>query len=143
MAAKDNYLKGDAHKANLDIMKNVMNGSPENYTIKFQPYAPRTAINAPIVEVITISNCTGNEDELRSTVEPGYERPGACGGACGFSTSEVPGKGKVFVVAIGWESIEKSKAADKSYVPQGVGEVETVHVNFNFPIKGFSVTNSD
>lgn len=143
MEEKDKYLASEAHTKALDGMKDVLTGTPQNYTIKFKPYAPKEAIDAPIVEMITVNNCTGNEDELRSKIETAYKQPGARGGACGFSTSEVEGCGKVFVAAIGWDSIDASKAADKSYVPSGCGNVEIHHVNYNFPIKGFSVTNSD
>ncbi|KAJ4393847.1 hypothetical protein N0V93_003062 [Gnomoniopsis smithogilvyi] len=141
--AKQAFLEGEAHSRALDVMKGVLNGTPLTYSIKFKPYAPKDAINAPIVEVITISNCTGDENELRAQVEKGYNLPGARSGASGFSTSEVAGQGRIFVGVIGWDSIEASKAADKSYVPQGAGEVEIHHVNFLFPIKGFSVTNTN
>lgn len=124
-------------------MKDVLNGTPLNYSIKFRPYAPKEAINAPIVEVITISNCTGNENELRAQVEKGYNLPGARSGASGISTTEVAGQGRVFVGVVGWDSIEASTAADKSYIPKSAGDVEIHHVNFLFPIKGFSVTNSN
>lgn len=127
----------------MGIMKDVLSGTPTNYSIKFRPYAPKDAINAPIVEMVTISNCTGDENELRAQVEKGYNLPGARSGASGFSTSEVEGHGKVFIGVIGWDSIEASKAADKSYIPSGAGDVEIHHVNFLFPIKGFSVTNSN
>lgn len=124
-------------------MKNSMAGPPVHYTIKFKPYAPRDVINSPIVEMVTVRNCTGSEDELRALTEKAYALPGANGGSCGFSTTEVDGHGKIFVAAIGWASIEASKAADKSYIPSGHGDVEVHHVNYNFPIKGFSVTNTE
>lgn len=124
-------------------MKGSVNGPLTQYTIKFTPYAPREVINSPIVEMITIRNCTGSEDELRALVEKGYSLPGARGGSCGFSTTGVEGSGKIFTAAIGWDSIEASRAADKSYVPSGFGSVEVHHVNYNFPIKGFSVTNTE
>lgn len=136
-------MASDAHSKAMENMKDVLTGKPLNYTIKFKPYAPREAIDAPIVEMITIRNCTGNEDDLRTSIEKAYKQPGARGGACGFSTEEVEGHGKVFVAAIGWDSIDASKAADKSYQPSGAGDVEVHHVNYNFPIKGFSVTNSN
>lgn len=141
--AKQAFFDGEAHKQALALMKDVLNGSPVSYSIKFKPYAPKDAINAPIVEMITISNCTGDEDQLRAQVEKGYNLPGARSGASGFSTAEVQGHGRVFVAVIGWDSIEASKAADKSYVPQGAGDVEIHHVNFLFPIKGYSVTNTN
>lgn len=137
------FAESEAHSRALGIMKDVLNGTPRNYSIKFKPYAPKEAINAPIVEVITISNCTGDEDALRAQMEKGYNLPGARSGACGFSTADVEGQGKVFVGVVGWDSIEASMVADKSYVPKGAGDVEIHHVNFLFPIKGFSVTNSN
>lgn len=141
--AKQAFLKSDAHKQAMDKMKGVLNGTPLNYMIKFKPYAPREAINSPIVEMVTICNCTGDGDELRATAEKGYNLPGSRGGASGFSTAEVDGHGRIFVCAIGWDSIGACKAADKSYIPSGAGDVEIHHVNYNFPIKGFSVTNTD
>lgn len=136
-------MASEAHVKAMEQMKPVLNGQHLSYTIKFKPYAPREAINAPIVEMITITNCTGSEDDLRACIEKAYQQPGARGGACGFSTADVEGFGKVFVAAIGWDSIDASKAADKSYIPSGVGNAENHHVNYNFPIKGFSVTNSN
>lgn len=124
-------------------MKNSMNGPVTHYTIKFKPYAPREVINSPIVKMITIRNCTGAEDDLRAAAEKAYTLPGAKGGSCGFSVNEVEGHGRIFIIALGWESIEASKAAGDSYIPGGVGDVETHHVNYNFPIKGFSVTNTE
>lgn len=142
--AKNAFVSSDAHSKSMDQMGQVLNGKPWGYTIKFRPYAPREAINSPIVEMVTIRNCTGNEDELKAMIEKAFSLPGSRGGASGFSTQEVEGHGKVFVGAIGWDSIDASKAADKSaYIPNGVGDVEVHHVNYNFPIKGFSVTNSN
>lgn len=141
--AKQAFFESEAHTRAMATIKDILNGTPVNYTIKFKPYAPKDAINAPIVEMITIRNCTGDENELRATVEKGYNLPGARSGASGFSTAEVDGQGRIFVAVVGWDSIEASKAADKSYVPSGAGDVEIHHVNFLFPIKGFSVTNTN
>lgn len=124
-------------------LKNILNGTPLNYPIKFKPYAPKEVINSPIVEVITVRNCTGDEDTLRAQVEKAFNLPGARGGSSGVSAGPVDGEGTIFVAVIGWDGIDASKAADKSYVPNGVGDVEIHHVNFNFPIKGFSVTNTE
>lgn len=137
-------MSSDAHSKSMAQMGQVLNGKPSSYTIKFKPYAPREAISSPIVEMVTIRNCTGNEEELKALIEKAFSISGARGGASGFATQEVEGHGKIFVGAIGWESFEASKAADKSsYVPNGFGDVEIHHVNYNFPIKGFSVTNSN
>lgn len=142
--AKNAFVASDAHSKSMEQMGHVLNGKPWSYTIKFRPYAPREAINSPIVEMVSIRNCTGNEDELKAMIEKAFSMPGSRGGASGFSTQEVEGHGKVFVGAIGWDSIDASKAADKSaYIPSGAGDVEVHHVNYNFPIKGFSVTNSN
>ncbi|KAL1854391.1 hypothetical protein Daus18300_011490 [Diaporthe australafricana] len=142
--AKNTFVSSDAHAKSMAQMGHVLNGKPSSYTIKFKPYAPREAISSPIVEMVTIRNCTGSEEELKALIEKGFSISGSRGGASGFATQEVEGHGKVFVGAIGWESVEASKAADKSsYVPNGFGDVEVHHVNYNFPIKGFSVTNSN
>ncbi|KAI3393225.1 hypothetical protein diail_4552 [Diaporthe ilicicola] len=142
--AKNAFVSSEAHSKSMAQMGQVLNGKPWGYTIKFKPYAPREAINSPVLEIVTIRNCTGSEDELRALIEKAFSMSGSRGGASGFSTQEVEGHGKVFVGAVGWESIEASKAADKaSYIPSGCGDVEVHHVNYNFPIKGFSVTNSD
>ncbi|GKT46593.1 uncharacterized protein ColSpa_06774 [Colletotrichum spaethianum] len=125
----------------MDEFKKVMTGSIKSYFIKFVPYAPRAAIDSPIAECITISGATMTEDEMRAQIDKARSMDGLNDLASGFSVGDVDG-GKVFVAALGWESIEKSRAADKSaYIPS-TGKVESHHVNFHYPIKGFSVTNT-
>lgn len=71
---------------------------------------------------------------MRATIEKakGIEGTNAC--ACGYS----PDAPDTFVAVVAWQGLDISRAADKSaYIPAGVGEVETHHVNFRFPIKGF------
>ncbi|KAH8886301.1 hypothetical protein GQ53DRAFT_796890 [Thozetella sp. PMI_491] len=114
----------------------VLDGPPSHYFVRFVPYAPKDVINAPIAEVITIPNCSANEDELRAQFEKVKGQDGCLGIASGYSLDEVNG-GKVFVAAIGWSGVEVSKASDKSYIPANAGTSEIHHVNFNFPIKGF------
>lgn len=125
----------------MDNFKTVINGEVKSYFIKFVPYAPRGAIDSPIAEVITISGSSMSEDEMRAQIDKARGMPGMNDLASGMSVEDVDG-GKVFVAALGWESVEKSKAADKSaYVPAS-GKTEVHHVNFHYPIKGFSVTNT-
>ncbi|KAH8895192.1 hypothetical protein GQ53DRAFT_855345 [Thozetella sp. PMI_491] len=126
----------------MSQMKQASSGDYEFYYLKFKPLAPKEAVDSPIAEVITITHCTGDEDQLRAHVEKVKALPGCNGMASGFSTTEVAGSGRVFVAAIGWANLEASRAADKSiYTPTGAGDVERHHCNFRFPIKGFSVTN--
>ena len=114
-------------------MKTVQSGEAVSYFIRFVPYAPKEVIDASIVEVLTYSNCTIEEDKMRESVETAKSLPGCTGVASGFSLD-----GATFVAVVGWASVEESKAADKSlYVSAGGLTSETYHVNFRFPIKGF------
>jgi hypothetical protein len=61
---------------------------------------------------------------------------GCTGVSSGFSVSEVPGKGRVFVGVAGWSSLEASDAA-KSKFAVADGKLDTCRVNFRFPVKGF------
>ncbi|GKT57634.1 dimeric alpha-beta barrel containing protein [Colletotrichum tofieldiae] len=125
----------------MEDFKKVMTGPVKSYFIKFVPYAPRAAIDSPIAECITISGATMTEDDLRAQIDKVRSMDGLNDLASGFSIDDVDG-GKVFVAALGWESLEKSRAADKSaYIP-ATGKVESHHVNFHYPVKGFSVTNT-
>ncbi|KAF6840306.1 dimeric alpha-beta barrel containing protein [Colletotrichum plurivorum] len=139
--ARDAFFASAEYKDVMADFKTVMTGDIKSYFIKFVPYAPRGAIDSPIAEVITISGATVSEDELRAQIDKARSIPGLNDLASGFSVDDVDG-GKVFVAALGWESVEKSQAADKSaYIPAN-GKVEAHHVNFHYPVKGFSVTNT-
>lgn len=129
----------------METMAPVLNGQVVHYGIKFTPYAPKEAINAPIVQVVTIPNCAADVDEakLRATVSKGFTLSGARSGACGFSI-DGGREGRTFVAVIGWDGKEAADGVDrKDYIPEDAGEVEVCHVNFLFPIKGYSVTNSN
>ncbi|KAH8879213.1 hypothetical protein GQ53DRAFT_789454 [Thozetella sp. PMI_491] len=118
-------------------LSEVMDGAPTSYFVRFSPPAPKQVIDSPIVEGLSFHNCTVPEEEMRAMVEKASSIPGCNGVASGYSTDAVNG-GKIFVAAIGWESLEASKAADKSiYATAGGAQPEIHHVNFNFPIKGF------
>lgn len=139
--ARDGFFASAEYKDVMANFKTVMTGDIKSYFIKFVPYAPRGAIDSPIAEVITISGASMSEDELRAQIDKARSMPGLNDLASGFSVDDVDG-GKVFVAALGWDSVEKSKAADKSaYIPSN-GKVESHHVNFHYPVKGFSVTNT-
>ncbi|KAF4917940.1 hypothetical protein CGCVW01_v009374 [Colletotrichum viniferum] len=139
--ARDEFFASAEGKSAMDNFKTVINGEVKSYFIKFVPYAPRGAIDSPIAEVITISGSSMSEDEMRAQIDKARGMPGMNDLASGMSVEDVDG-GKVFVAALGWENVEKSKAADKSaYVPAS-GKTEIHHVNFHYPIKGFSVTNT-
>ncbi|KAK2044215.1 hypothetical protein LZ31DRAFT_466881 [Colletotrichum somersetense] len=125
----------------MEDFKKVMTGPIKSYFIKFVPYAPRAAIDSPIVEFITISSPSMAEDEMRECIENARIIDGLNDLASGFAYGDVDGS-KVFVAALGWESLEQSRAAEKStYIPS-TGKVERHHVNFHFPIAGFSDTNT-
>jgi hypothetical protein len=51
--------------------------------------------------------------------------------------SEVDGKGKPFVGAIGWETLEASQKGGHAVKIAVGGDLEEHHVNFRYPIKGF------
>ncbi|WQF83718.1 hypothetical protein CDEST_08732 [Colletotrichum destructivum] len=139
--AHDKFFASSECAEVMGNFKKVMTGPVKSYFIKFVPYAPRAAIDSPIAECITISGATMTEDEMRAQIEKARAADGLNDLASGFSVDEVDG-GRVFVAALGWESVEKSRAADKSaYIP-ATGKVETHHVNFHYPVKGFSVTNT-
>ncbi|WYZ37742.1 hypothetical protein EsH8_II_001248 [Colletotrichum jinshuiense] len=139
--ARDAFFASSEYSTAMNNFKTVITGPVKSYFIKFVPYAPRAAIDSPIAECITISGSTKSEDELRAIIDKARSMDGMNDLASGFSTEEVDGS-KVFVAALGWQSVEKSRAADKSaYIPSD-GKVEVHHVNFHYPIKGFSVTNT-
>ncbi|GJC87576.1 hypothetical protein ColLi_10414 [Colletotrichum liriopes] len=139
--AHDKFFASSECAKVMEDFKKVMTGPVKSYFIKFVPYAPRAAIDSPIAECITISGATMTEDDLRAQIDKARSMDGLNDLASGFSIDDVDG-GKVFVAALGWESLEKSRAADKSaYIP-ATGKVESHHVNFHYPVKGFSVTNT-
>lgn len=121
----------------MSKLKPVMTGTPTVYFIQFKPYAPKEVIDAQFVECLTIAGSSKSEDELRSAVEGFKGVSGCTGAASGYSLAEVPGKGKVFVAVIGWESLNASKAGQDANVMSIGGETELHHVNFRFPVKGF------
>lgn len=127
------FAKSTEFAAVMENFKPVMSGPPEHYFIHFKPFAPREGLSSPFVEMITIRNCTANEDELRATIEKskGIEGVNAC--ACGYSP-DVP---STFTAVVAWKGLEISRAADKSYIPSQAGTLEVHHVNYNFPVKGF------
>jgi hypothetical protein len=124
----------------MSELKPVLAGKPEVYFIEFKPYAPKAVIDSTFVQMITLSNlpAEATEEALKSRLEEHKTTAGCNGATSGWSTSEVEGKGKVFVIAVGWESLEASQTAREANPPPANGAVvEAHHVNFRFPVKGF------
>ncbi|KAK1979894.1 hypothetical protein LZ30DRAFT_724883 [Colletotrichum cereale] len=103
----------------MEEFQKVMTGPIKSYLIKFIPYAPRAAIDSPIAECTTISGASMTEADVREYVDNARSMEELNDLASGFTVGHVDGS-RVFVAALGWES----------------------HVNFHFPIKGFSDTNT-
>lgn len=114
-------------------MNKVKGGDLCRYYVRFVPYAPKEVINAALVEVVTFPNCGASEDDMRAQVEKAKGLAGSTGVASGKAFGGHSNND--FVAIIGWDSIEASQGADKSYAAGS--NVESHHVNFNFPIKGF------
>lgn len=93
--------------------------------LKLVPYAPKNVIDSTIVEAITFTNPSASEDELRAQVEKAASLAGCNGVASGFASGGTVDK--TFVAIIGWQGLEASKAADKSYA---AGAAESHHTNF-------------
>ncbi|ORY60827.1 uncharacterized protein BCR38DRAFT_348649 [Pseudomassariella vexata] len=147
--ASEAFAQTPAFTTAMNQFSSVLSGPIEHYCVNFRPRAPQKAIDSPVVEMITFPNCTADEDTLRDRVAKCNEVEGCRGCGSGYSIDSVgdkEGGGKTYVAAVGWESMEASRSADKKiYVPgpeAGVtGKMEVHHVNYNFPVKGFSVTN--
>jgi hypothetical protein len=124
----------------MSELKPVLSGTPEVYFIEFKPYAPKEVIDSTFVQMITLSNlpAEATEEAMKSKLEEHKATEGCNGATSGWSTPEVAGKGRVFVIAIGWDSWEASqKARDANPPPANGAVVEAHHVNFRFPVKGF------
>ncbi|TEY71191.1 hypothetical protein BOTCAL_0099g00180 [Botryotinia calthae] len=117
-------------------VKPNLTAPPNIVIIEFKPYAPKEVINAHFVQMLTIEQGTSSEDDLRAQITKFKDLEGCTGVASGLSKDDVDGKGKVFIAAVGWESLEASEKAKES---KGVvlSGAESHHVNFRFPIKGF------
>ncbi|TGO41062.1 hypothetical protein BHYA_0027g00400 [Botrytis hyacinthi] len=120
----------------LAQVKPNLTAPPNLITIEFKPYAPKEVIDAHFVQMLTVEQGASSEDDLRAQVTKFKDLEGCTGVASGLSKDDVDGKGKVFVAAVGWESLEASEKAKDSKVVVLSG-AESHHVNFRFPIKGF------
>ncbi|THV47662.1 hypothetical protein BGAL_0296g00020 [Botrytis galanthina] len=120
----------------LAQVKPNLTAPPNLIIIEFKPYAPKEVIDAHFVQMLTIEQGASSEDDLRAQVTKFKDLDGCTGVASGLSKDDVDGKGKVFVAAVGWESLEASEKAKESNVVVLSG-AESHHVNFRFPIKGF------
>ncbi|TGO20155.1 hypothetical protein BTUL_0001g01670 [Botrytis tulipae] len=120
----------------LAQVKPNLTAPPNLIIIEFKPYAPKEVIDAHFVQMLTIEQGASSEEDLRAQVTKFKDLDGCTGVASGLSKDDVDGKGKVFVAAVGWESLEASEKAKESKVVVLSG-AESHHVNFRFPIKGF------
>ncbi|KAK1959643.1 hypothetical protein LY78DRAFT_725380 [Colletotrichum sublineola] len=140
--AHDKFFASDEFARLMGDFKKVMTGPINSHYIKFVPYAPRAAIDSPITEFITITNPTMREDEMRAYVDNARRVDGLNEIACGYAVGDFGGD-TVFVAALGWESLEESRAADKSAYYPATGKAESHHVYFHYPIEGFADTYTD
>jgi len=131
----ETWKKSPTFAAAMTQLFPVMPSRPISYFVKFVPYAPKEVISSPIVELLTYTDCTNDEDEMRAMVEKAKNAAGCNGVASGYSTG-ADSVSKTFVAIIGWNSVDESNAADKTAY-RGNSLLEAHHVNFNFPIKGF------
>lgn len=78
-----------------------------------------------------------SEEQLRTYGEKAKTMAGCNGVTGGFMEG---GSSKLFVAVAGWESLEASaaaKSASADALTSTGGDVESHHVNFRFPVKGF------
>ncbi|TGO86457.1 hypothetical protein BPOR_0302g00100 [Botrytis porri] len=133
------FTKFQATPAFQDLLAQVkphLTAPPNLTLIEFKPYAPNEVIDAHFVQMLTIEQGVSSEDDLRAQITKFKDLEGCTGVASGLSKDDVDGKGKLFVAAVGWESLEASEKARDSKVVVLSG-AESHHVNFRFPIKGF------
>ncbi|TGO66275.1 hypothetical protein BOTNAR_0064g00130 [Botryotinia narcissicola] len=130
------FQKTPAFQEMLAQVKPNLTAPPNLIIIEFKPYAPKEVIDAHFVQMLTVEQGASSEDDLRAQVTKFKDLDGCTGVASGLSKDDVDGKGKVFVAAVGWESLEASEKAKDSKVVVLSG-AESHHVNFRFPIKGF------
>ncbi|TDZ32156.1 hypothetical protein C8035_v000708 [Colletotrichum spinosum] len=141
------FGKSENHQKAIDALKPVLSEMPvkcPRFDLDVRTFVPPPPqlINSPICEVVTITHCTGNREAMAEKFKQAETLPGCHAAHCGIGGTDTPDKGTVWIGFVGWRDYESSKDADKSlYIPEGCGNAESHHINFNFPIKGFSVTN--
>ncbi|KAK1994126.1 hypothetical protein LX36DRAFT_642007 [Colletotrichum falcatum] len=142
------FGKSPQHEKAIEALKPVLAGPMPtkcprlDLDVKTFVPPPPQLINSPICEVITLRHCTGNAEELATRLKKAEAIPGCFAAHSGIGASDTPDQGTIWLGFIGWRDYQSSKDADKSvYMPKDVGDVEYHHIDFNFPIKGFSVTN--
>ncbi|ORY55864.1 uncharacterized protein BCR38DRAFT_414723 [Pseudomassariella vexata] len=114
-------------------MKPLLAGVPTIYYISFVPYALDDVIDSVVVEAITFTDCSAaTGDTIRVKVEKARGLSGCTDLVSGLAQGDNAAGN--FVAMVGWESLEKSKEADKGYT-EGAADVH--HVNYNFPVEGF------
>ncbi|KAK1710517.1 uncharacterized protein CLUP02_08718 [Colletotrichum lupini] len=135
------------HQKAIDALMPVLKAVPSkcprvDFDVSTIVPPPPQLINSPICEIITITHFTGDKDAAAGMIKKVEANAGCLASHSGITATDTPDNGTVWLGFVGWQDYASSKAADKSvYIPSGVGKVESHHINFNFPIKGFSVTN--
>jgi hypothetical protein len=103
---------------------------------------PKEFLDSPLCEIIIVEHCTGDPATMQATLSQAEKQDGCLAAHSGVAATDTPDKGTVWIGFVGWKSFEHAEKADKSsYLPKGCGELEYHCINFNFPIKGYSVTN--
>ncbi|EQL03350.1 Dimeric alpha-beta barrel [Ophiocordyceps sinensis CO18] len=141
------FGKSEHHQRAIDALKPVLKSMPSkcprhDLDVRHFVPPPPQLLESPVSEVITIRSCTGNPEAMAATLKKAEANKGCIASHAGLASVDDPVYGTVWIGFIGWENLDASKSADTAaHTPTGVGEVERHHINFNFPIKGFSVTN--
>lgn len=141
------FGSSEEHKRAVEAIKPVLKEVPSKcprFDFDMSTITPpsKELLDSPLCEVITVTHCTGDPAALAEQLKKAESHSGCLAVHSGVIARDTPDRGTVWLGFVGWNNQESSTAADKSvYMPAGVGEVESHHINFNFPIKGFSVTN--
>ncbi|TQN66172.1 hypothetical protein CSHISOI_09256 [Colletotrichum shisoi] len=129
METRQAFGKSPHHQRAVDALKPVLAGPTPTK-------CPRFDLEPPL------RHCTGDPKVMAEMLKKAEALPGCYSAHSGIGATDTPDQGTVWIEFVGWRDCESSEEADKSiYVPHGMGELESHHINFNFPVKGFSVTN--
>ncbi|KAJ8062668.1 hypothetical protein OCU04_009190 [Sclerotinia nivalis] len=112
--APKRFQSSPAFQEMLSHVTPVLAAPPNILVIEFKPYAPAEVVDAPFVQMITMQQGTSSEDDLRAQITKFKGFEGCTGVASGLSLDDVDGKGKAFVAAVGWDSLEASEKAKES-----------------------------
>lgn len=141
------FGSSEQHKRAIDAIKPVLKEMPSkcprfDFDMRTMRPPPQQILDCAVCEFITVTHCTGDPAAMAEQLKKAESHPGCMAAHSGVAATNTPNQGTIWLGFVGWTSMDASLASDKgSYIPSGVGDVESHHTNFNFPIKGFSVTN--